>query len=111
MVNSFFVQDGDPSQNSKLAKQQMSNLNAVVMHIPARSPDLNPIENLFHLMDKKLRIDAITQNITHETYLEFCDRVVETLWQFPIHIIDNIINSMPSRMRQIVKRRGQRLRY
>ena len=107
----FFVQDGDPSQNSKLAKQEMSKLDVVLMHIPARSPDLNPIENLFHLMDKKLRIDAITQNITHETYLEFCDRVVETLGQFPICIIDNIIKSMPSRMREIVKRRGQRLRY
>ena len=107
----LFVQDGDPSQNSKVAKIEMNKVNAVVMAIPPRSPDLNPIENVFHVVKKKLGNDAIDQKITHETFVQFSERVKDTLLQFPTSTIDNIINSMPKRLREIVKRRGERLRY
>lgn len=41
------IQDGDPSQNSAEARTALQEIGAVIMKIPARSPDLNPIENLF----------------------------------------------------------------
>jgi len=107
----LFLQDGDPSQNSKVAKIEMNKVNAVVMAIPPRSPDLNPIENVFHVLQKKLGNDAIDQNITHETFVQFSERVKDTMLRFPSSTIDNIINSMPKRLREIVKRRGERLRY
>ena len=45
----YFVQDGDPSQNSQLAIDALKRVKAKVFKIPPRSPDLNPIENVFHL--------------------------------------------------------------
>ena len=38
-----WIQDGDPSQNSKQAKEVMKELNSELLSIPRRSPDLNPI--------------------------------------------------------------------
>lgn len=45
-----FVQDGDPSQNSALAKAVMQQVDAELFPIPPRSPDINPIEFFLHLV-------------------------------------------------------------
>ena len=58
------MQDGDPSQNSAAARQAMDNVGARLFDIPARSPDLNPIDNLFHLVARKLDNGALENNIT-----------------------------------------------
>jgi len=51
----IWVQDGDPSQNSALAKSAMSWANSTLLKLPPRSPDLHPIENLFHIASNKLK--------------------------------------------------------
>ena len=76
-----------------------------------RSPDLNPIENLFHLVDKKLKQDAIDRNIEKETFKEFSNRVIDTVKNMDSKVIDNIINSMPKRIKDIIKVKGERLKY
>ena len=106
----MFLQDGDPSQNSAIASKAMKKLEVQVHSIPPRSPDINPIENVFHLLDKKLRSDAIENNITYESYKEFSARVKATMETFPVDMIDKIINTMPKRMHEIVKCRGERLK-
>ena len=50
--------------------------------IPARSPDINQIENMFNNVHKKLREDAIEHHIEHESYEEFCNQVKTTLLNF-----------------------------
>ena len=76
-----------------------------------RSPDINPIENFFNMVKKQLNRDALEQNITQESYRQFSDRVKETILNFPVAAIDNIIESMNKRMNMIIKNKGQRLRY
>jgi len=48
----WFVMDNDPSQRSKAARNAITNAGATLFEIPPRSPDLNPIENLFHIVKK-----------------------------------------------------------
>ena len=69
----LFLQDGDPSQNSKKAKEAIHGMGARKFSIPPRSPDMNPIENIFHLVKRKLNSDAIENNITHEGFKEFSE--------------------------------------
>ena len=78
-VDRFFLQDGDPRQTSKVAEEAWEELGCQMFSIPARSPDLNPIENIFHLVRQQLAHDALEQEIYQETYDEFCKR--ETLYQ------------------------------
>ena len=56
----LFLMDNDPSQ----ARKAMEKIEAEFHKIPATSPDLNPTENLFHLVKKSLENEAIANNIT-----------------------------------------------
>ena len=44
-TRNVFVEDGDPTQNSKAAKTALDKIGAVQFSIHPRSPDLNPIKN------------------------------------------------------------------
>ena len=75
----LWLQDGDPSQNSNKARMAMERARCELLKIPPRSPDLNPIENIFELVSDALREQAIRLQITKETYEEFKDRVIQYL--------------------------------
>ena len=111
LQSKLWIQDGCPCQNSKAAKLAMSESGASLLSIPPRSPDINPIENLFHLVRRELDRQAITENKVYETYNEFATRVINTFTSFPIQTIDNIIESMGKRMSSIITRKGQRIKY
>ena len=67
----WFVVDNDPSLRSKAARKAINNSGATLFEISPRSPDLNPIENLFHIVKKKLDRQALVESIEYETWTEF----------------------------------------
>ena len=67
--------DGCPHQNSKTALKGIKKHKAQIFKIHACSADLNPIENVFHLVSKSLARQAILKNITRETFAQFSARV------------------------------------
>ena len=107
----LFIQDGDPSQNSKAARDALAEVNAELLPIPPRSPDLNPIENVFKLVGDNLRKDAIKYKISKETLPEFQARVIATIRSIPIRTINKIIESMDNRLSIILRTRGHKTRY
>ena len=106
----LFFQDGDPTQNSRKAKKAFD-VGSRMFSIPTRSPDINPIENMFNNVRKKLREDAIEHHIEHESFEEFCNRVKTTPLNFSRDIIDSTIESLPKRMKLIMKGKGHRTIY
>ena len=50
-------------QNSKEALKALKGVVALVFKILPRSPDLNPVENVFALVTKTLRKQVIEENI------------------------------------------------
>lgn len=110
-INRYWVQDGDPSQNSALAKSAMSRAQANLLKLPARSADLHPIENLFHIVSNKLKKQALTQKITKESYEQFKQRVVNTMYLMPKETINNLIGSMNARLNDVIKNKGGRTKY
>lgn len=107
----LFLQDGDPSQNCKLAQEAMDKVPCRLFKIPPRSPDLNPIENVFHLVGQTLRKDAQKKDITKETFEMFSERVKRTLLNFPSALIDSTIESMDRRLDAVIKNKGLRTKY
>ena len=107
----LFLQDGDPSQNSQKACTAMKQVNATPFVIPARSPDLNPIENVFNYVKDKLHQQAIQENITFEDFDDFSERAEIMLMNTPISYINKTIDTMPKRLSMIVKAGGKRIRY
>eukprot|EP00111_Clytia_hemisphaerica_P016448 TCONS_00048723-protein len=105
------LQDGCPVQNSRRAKRALEKLGAHLFCIPARSPDLNPIENFFHLVGKEIRKEAIDKQVTRETKEEFAMRVKNILLNYPKDKIDKIILSMDKRIEAVIANHGQRTKY
>ena len=48
--NKLILQDGDPVQKSKQANIAYSDIGCKIFSIPPRSPDINPIENIFNIV-------------------------------------------------------------
>ena len=108
---SVFLQDGDTSQNAAPVKEALKEVCAEVFPIPAKSPDTNPIENIFHLCGKRIRREGRSLRITKESYEDFVKRCQKTLLDFPSSIIDRTIDTMPKRLRLIIENRGNRTKY
>ena len=105
------LMDGCPRQNSKVALDAIKDVNAIVMSIPPRSPDLNPIENIFGQVSRILEQQAVERNITQESFVNFSLRVKETLVQFDKERINKVIESMPKRINDVIRLKGQRINY
>ena len=110
-LSRLWLQDGDPSQNSKVARAAMARCHCELLKIPPRSPDLNPIENIFHIVSKKLAKDALERGITRESYEQFCERVQRTMRGISQQLIDKTIQSMSLRVADIIRNGGERLKY
>ena len=109
--NKLVLQDGCPVQKSKQAHLAYDKVGCKIFSIPARSPDINPIENMFHIVRKRLAEHAKTNNLYHETYQQFSSRVIETIKSIPIDYINKTIDSLPKRMEMVVKSKGHRIKY
>ena len=98
-------------QNSKTAIHAIDRVDGKVFRIPARSPDLNPIENFFNSVTIKLNNDAIDKKITRESFEEFSQRVKEIMLSFSSKEVDKIIGNTDKRITAVVKGKGQRTKY
>jgi len=107
----LWMQDGDPSQNSALAKAAIARVNSTVIKLPPRSPDLHVIENVFAIVNSQLRKQARDHKIRCETFEEFKGRVMNTFFTFPFVTVDRLIDSIPKRMNSVIRNRGVRLKY
>jgi transposase len=51
-----------------MATKALEDIVAEMHVIPPRSPDLNPVENMFHIVKNDLERQAICENITAESF-------------------------------------------
>ena len=72
----------------------------------ARSLDMNPIENIFHIMQKVGQ--AICQQITDNSYEQSEMQVKNTLMSISPNLIDCIMETLLERMTMVVKTNGYR---
>ena len=107
----YFVMDNDPCQKSAAAKSAIQEIGANVVEIPPRSPDLNPIENVFHNVRRQLRKQALEQKLVNENFAAFEKRVVVSLKNFSRHVIDRTIENMDTRLKAVVQNKGNRTKY
>ena len=89
----------------------MENPGAEMVSIPARSPDINFIENFFELVGKALVEDTKNKNITKETFEEFSARVQNIIVNLDRKAINSYIGSMDKRKKTVIKAKGQRTNY
>ena len=107
----LFIHDNCPILNCSKARKAVREVGGRLFAIPKRSPDLNPIENIFNIVKRDLKKQALTNRISSETFQEFACRVKRTLYRTRKDIIDNTIASMYMRLDLIIASRGRRTNY
>ena len=76
------MMDNDPSQRNKLARDALNHMAAEVVHIPPRSPELNPIENMLNSTKNELARGALQGQIQKESFNKFKIRVLQTVFNY-----------------------------
>jgi transposase len=102
-----FLQDGAPCHTAKKVKAFLKENNVSVMDWPGNSPDLNPIENLWAIMKRRLK------KLPNITSLPLLMRAIKIMWtrDLPIALMKKLARSMPARLKMCLKNKGQMTKY
>lgn len=100
-----FVQDNDPKHSSKLIKEWLLyNVKSTLPH-PPQSPDLNPIENLWDHLERKIR----EHTIQNKNQLK---KVLMEEWQkIPTETTRKLALSMKRRLQSVIAAKGGHTKY
>jgi hypothetical protein len=103
----IFQQDNDPKHVSKKAQNWFKDNGINVMKWPAQSPDLNPIEHLWHYLKKKLDEYENPPHSLHELW-ERVEREWNAIDEF---VCQGLIKSMPRHVAAVLKAKGGYTKY
>ena len=100
--NTVFVQDGAKAHTARATLQYLSSAGvAVVQNWPARSPDLNPIENLWAILSRKVSDKGPT---SYQSLVRF---IREEWDSIPQALVDELTLSFQHRLKKCVQGGGK----
>ena len=101
----FFQQDNAPCHTARSIKVWMEDHQIKTLSWPAQSPDLNPIENLWNVIKRKM--DGHKPSNKAEL-LEFLRQEWHKVTQ---NQCERLVESMPRRMKAVIKNQGYSTKY
>ncbi len=101
----IFQQDLAPAHTAKSTKSWLNDHGVGVLDWPANSPDLNPIENLWGIVKRKMR------NKRPKNADELKATVKDTWASIPPQQCHKLITSMPRRIEAVIKAKGAPTKY
>lgn len=101
----IFQHDNDPKHKSKIVTKWLLENHIKVLDWPSQSPDLNPIEHLWHELKKKIyRFKAYS--------LEERWSIVEReWWKMDKEFCRKLVHSMPKRIQAVIDAKGGSTKY
>ena len=102
-----FQQDNDPKHTSRLAKDWFNQNRVNLMDWPPQSPDMNPIEHLWHALKQRLQTYPEPPKGIHELW----ERLQDEWLKIPVETCQNLISSMLSRIQTLLKAKGGYTKY
>lgn len=103
--NFVFQQDNDPKHTARLTKVFFEKEDVNVLEWPAQSPDLNPIEHLWAILDREIGDRALKKKD------ELREAVLLAWEKIEKQKIKNLVESMPRRLAEVIKAKGGPTRY
>lgn len=100
-----FQHDNDPKHASQLIRRFLEDELVPVMKWPSQSPDMNPIENLWEILDTKIRVESYSNRDQLFAALQ------EAWTNMDLSIIERLMESMPKRCQEVIKNKGYYTKY
>ena len=101
----YFQHDNDPKHASQLVKRFLEDEMVTVLKWPSQSPDLNPIKNLWEILDQHIRTKF------YKNQQELFAALEESWKNIDFSIIENLLGSMPKRCLKVIKNKGYYTKY
>jgi transposase len=101
----IFQQDGAPAHTARYTTAWLEENGIQVIKWPARSPDLNPIENVWSIIDRQI----IQNPVTSLTGLE--ERLDTLFRELSIELCKKLFNSIKNRARLCLANKGGHIPY
>lgn len=99
-------QDNARPHTARLVTDYLQERNIEVLEWPANSPDLNPIEHLWDVLQRRLRDRQAPENLD-----DLAEMLQEEWDNIPRQMIENLVNSMPRRCQDVRLARGGHTHY
>lgn len=105
--NLVFMQDNAPIHRSQSTKDWLARKRIALLDWPANSPDLNPQENVWGYMVRK-----IYANNKQYQDVNSLKKAIVAAWQtVDQKLIDNLVLSMDNRLFRVIRRQGGPIDY
>lgn len=101
-----FQQDGAPAHTARSVTTWLEDCEvAFIKDWPGNSPDVNPIENLWALIKKDLQGHDVSS-------LPRLEAAIKDSWnKIPASTLENLAKSLPKRLREVKKKKGNPTKY
>lgn len=103
----LLMQDNSRPHVARCVIQYLNNARINRLPWPARNPDLNPIEHVWDNLKRRVRARVPVPN----TMQELRTALQEEWHNIPQDCIENPFNSLPNRMREVIRFRGGNTHY
>jgi hypothetical protein len=101
----IFQHDNDPKHTSMYVKEFFEENEIEVLKWPSQSPDLNPIEHVWSHIKRELA----GKNFRNKNELK--EELVRLWKNIPKKLLEKLIDSMPKRIRSVLKANGKHTSY
>lgn len=102
----IFQQDSAPAHTSRKVQKWMKDNQIKVLEWPGNSPDLNPIENLWMLVKRKVR-NYKPKNLQELVFY------IKRVWCMHVtpELCQRLVSSMPTRLKAVISNKGFVTKY
>lgn len=105
--NFVLMQDNARPHTARCVTEYLTEVGIIKMNWPACSPDGNPIEHVWDMLERRVRGRAVAPSIKNE----LCVALQEEWLKIPQDAIRELIIGMSRRMQAIIRARGGNTRY
>jgi transposase len=101
-----FQQDNAAIHVSRLSKTWFEDKDIELLDHPPCSPDLNPMENLWGILARAVYSNGRQYSSVNQLYVAVCNA-----WrEIPQKVLENLVDSMPKRVFEVIKAKGKQLK-
>lgn len=103
----IFQEDNAPIHKANVVKNWKEENNLISLPWPAQSPDMNPIEHLWDVLERKIRAHIPLPKNKEELW-----QIIQEEWySIDIQTLQNLVDSMPNRIAAVIQSKGNPTKY